>query len=325
MDNAINSNIKLIKGNMNRFIYFAFILFLISSCGGVSTKNSSSINKSEPLVTFVFDDSNETDYTVARDIFRSRGEVACTAVVTNWVNTKNYLSVSQLDELQKDGWEILSHTVSHSNLRALSESQIETELSQSKASLENWGLPVRNLVYPYNGNNEAVKSIAEKYYRSARSGHKMLNSPDLDLYDLKSFSSELSTRRKISGIKSQIDRAYSEKKWLILYHHLIDAKIKISDKSGAFIPEERLSFMPSGATGKYIKDNGSVIQFIPLSGSPHIGDIVAGQSSGAVSRLERIYYNEREALIEMIEYIHIKYSDMKIVTINKGLDLMGVP
>ena len=310
---------------MNSFIYFAFILFLISSCGGVSTKNSSSISKSEPIVTFVFDDGNETDYLVARDIFRSRGEVACTAVVTNWVNTKNYLSVSQLDELRKDGWEILSHTVSHPNLRDLSGSQIETELSQSKAALENWGLPVRNLVYPYNGNNEMVKKIAEKYYRSARSGHKMLNSPDLDRYDLKSFSSELSTRRKISGIKSQIDRAYSEKKWLILYHHLIDAKIKTSDKSGAFIPEERLSFMLSGATGKYIKDNGSVIQFIPLSGNPHIGDIVTGQSSGATCKLDRIIYNEKEDINDMIEYIHTKFPDMKIVTIDKGLDLMGIP
>ncbi|MDZ4383135.1 MAG: polysaccharide deacetylase family protein [Thermodesulfovibrionia bacterium] len=310
---------------MNRFIYFAFILFLISSCGGVSTKNSSSINKSEPLVTFVFDDGNETDYTVAKNIFSARGEVACSAVTTNWINGKGYLTVPQLMELQNAGWEILSHTESHPNLRDLSGSQIETELSQSKAALENWGLPVRNLVYPYNGNNEAVKSIAEKYYRSARSGHKMLNSPDLDRYNLKAFSSELSTRHKNSRIKSQIDRAYSEKKWLILYHHLIDAKIKISDKSGAFIPEERLSFMPSGATGKYIKDNGSVIQFIPLSGSPHIGDIVAGQSSGAVSRLERIYYNEREAIIEMIEYIHKNYPDMRIVTIDKGLDLMGIP
>ena len=310
---------------MNRFIYFAFILFLISSCGGVSTKNSSPINKSEPLVTFVFDDGNETDYTVAKNIFSAQGEVACSAVTTNWINGKGYLTVPQLMELQNAGWEILSHTESHPNLRDLSGSQIETELSQSKAALENWGLNIKNLVYPYNGNNETVKSIAGKYYRSGRDGHKMLNSPDLDRYNLKAFSSELSTRHKIIDIKSQIDRAYSEKKWLILYHHLIDAKIKISDKSGAFIPEERLSFMPSGATGKYIKDNGSVIQFIPLSGSPHIGDIVAGQSSGAVSRLERIYYNEREAIIEMIEYIHKNYPDMRIVTIDKGLDLMGIP
>ncbi len=310
---------------MNRFIYFAFILFLISSCGGVSTKNSSSINKSEPLVTFVFDDGNETDYTVAKNIFSAQGEVACSAVTTNWINGKGYLTVPQLMELQNAGWEILSHTESHPNLRDLSGSQIETELSQSKAALENWGLNIKNLVYPYNGNNETVKSIAGKYYRSGRDGHKMLNSPDLDRYNLKAFSSELSTRHKIIDIKSQIDRAYSEKKWLILYHHLIDAKIKISDKSGAFIPEERLSFKPSEATGIYIKDNGSVIQFIPLSGSPHIGDIVAGQSSGAVSRLERIYYNEREAIIEMIEYIHKNYPDMRIVTIDKGLDLMGIP
>src|SRR4030065_2292021 len=98
---------------MNRFIYFAFILFLISSCGGVSTKNSSAISKSEPLVTFVFDDGNETDYTVAKNIFSAQGEVACSAVTTNWINSKGYLTVPQLMELQKTGWEMLRHTQYH--------------------------------------------------------------------------------------------------------------------------------------------------------------------------------------------------------------------
>src|SRR3990170_4259952 len=120
---------------MNRFIYFAFILFLISLCSGVTANN-----KSKPLVTFVFDDGNETDYTVAKNIFSAQGEVACSAVTTNWINGKGYLTVPQLMELQNAGWEILSHTESHPNLRDLSGSQIETELSQSKAALENWGL-----------------------------------------------------------------------------------------------------------------------------------------------------------------------------------------
>ncbi len=310
---------------MTRFIYFAFILFLISSCGGVSTKNSSSISKSEPIVTFVFDDGNETDYTVARDIFKAQGEVACTAVVTDWVNTKNYLSVSQLHELRQDGWEIMGHTVSHPNLRSLSESQIEDELSRSKEALEGWGLPVRNLVYPYNKNNETVRRIAGKYYRAAREGGKQSNAPDLDRYDLKSYSSELSFRHKLSDIKSQIDRAYSEKKWLILYQHLIDAKVKISDKSGSFVKDEQLKFMPSGAVGKFTESGLWSMEFVPLSGDPQIGDTVTGESGGASAKLVSIYFNEREAITEMIEYIHRNYPDMRIVTIDKGLDLIGIP
>lgn len=310
---------------MNRFIYVAFILFLISSCSGVSTKKSSSISKSDPLVTFVFDDGNETDYTVARDIFKTHGEVACTAVVTDWVNTKNYLSVLQLHELRQDGWEIMGHTVSHPNLRSLSESQIEDELSRSKEVLESWGLHVRNMVYPYNKNNETVRRITAKYYRAAREGGKQSNAPDLDRYDLKSFSSELSFRHKMSDIKGHIDQAYSEKKWLILYQHLIDAKIKISDRSGSFVKDEQLKFMPSGAVGKFTERGLWSMEFVPLSGDPQIGDTVTGVSGGASAKLVSIYFNEREAITEMIEYVHRNYPDMRIVTIDQGLDLMGIP
>jgi hypothetical protein len=279
---------------------------------------------SKPLVTFVFDDGYETDYTVAKDIFSARGEAASTAVVTGWVNTKDYLSVSQLAGLQEAGWEIMGHTVSHPNLRDLSENQLESELSQSKAALEGWGLHVRNMVYPYNKSNETVRRITAKYYRAGRAGQKMLNSTGSDPYDLKSSSCELSFWHKMSDIKSRIDRAYAEKKWLVLYQHLIDAKIRISDKSGAFVPGEGLSFMPSGAAGKYIEDGWWSIQFVPLSGTPQPGDTVTGLSSGASGKLWEVYYNEREALIEMIEYVHKNYPDMQIVTIDKGLDLLEI-
>ncbi len=280
---------------------------------------------SKPLVSFVFDDGDETDYTVARDIFKAKGEVASTAVVTGWVNTENYLSVSQLSELRQDGWEIMSHTVSHPNLRDLSESQIDDELSMSKEALESWGLPVRNLVYPYNKSNKTVEKIAAKYYRAGRAGQKMLNGPDQDRYSLKSFSSELSFRHNMSHIKDHIDQAYAQKKWLILYQHLIDAKIKISDKQGSFMQDEMLMFKPSGASGKIIEDNRWSLVFIPLSGTPQIGDTVTGVSSGASAKLTRKEYNEREAITEMIEYIHSTYPEMRIVTIDQGLDLMGMP
>ncbi|MBI5099431.1 MAG: polysaccharide deacetylase family protein [Nitrospirae bacterium] len=311
---------------MNSFIYFAFILFLISSCNGVTAKNTSSINnKSKPLVTFVFDDGNETDYTVARDIFSSQGEVACTAVVTNWVNTKNYLSVSQLAELQKDGWEILSHTESHPNLKTLSGSQVEAELSKSKSILENLGLTIKNLVYPYNKTNETVKKIAAKYYRSGRDGGSMLNPYILDRYELKSYS----IKHDLSKMKSYIDNAHSEKKWLIFYHHQIDAKIKISDKNGNLILGENLFFQPSGAKGKYTASGiafpDTAIYFTPLSGIPHADDTITGQTSGATGKLDRVIYNEKEDIKDMIEYIHTNYPEMKIVTIDKGLDFMEIP
>jgi hypothetical protein len=61
-----------------------------------------------------------------------------------------------------------------------------------------------------------------------------------------------------------------------------------------------------------------------LSGTPQPGDTVTGLASGAYGKLWEVYYNEREALIEMIEYVHKNYPDMQIVTIDKGLDLLEI-
>jgi len=311
--------------HMKQFFCFACIIIFTISCSGGNKKNTAAADKSVPLVSFVFDDGSETDYTVARGIFSSRGEVACTAVVTNWLNTKNYLSVSQLAELQKDGWEILSHTESHPDLKTLSGSQVEAELSKSKSILENLGFTVKNLVYPYNKTNETVKKISAKYYRSGRDGGSMLNPYILDRYELKSYS----IKHNISKMKSYIDNAYSEKKWLIFYHHNIDEKIKISDKNGNFILGEDLFFQPSGAKGKYTANGiffpGSAIYFIPVSGIAQANDTVTGRTSGATGKLVRVIYNEKEDIKDMIEYIHTNYPEMKIVTIDKGLDLMGLP
>jgi peptidoglycan/xylan/chitin deacetylase (PgdA/CDA1 family) len=296
--------------------FFLLSLLLLISCSGVSTKQYAFNNAAGPLFTFVFDDGNETDYLVAKDIFKMRGEVACSAVVTDRINTENYLTASRILELQNDGWEILSHTKSHPNLRELSGERIEIEMSQSKATLEKLGIKVKNLVYPFNMNNDLVRNIAGKYYRSARGGRSMPNPYVIERYELKSYS----VKHNVDKMKGYIDKAYSEKKWLIFYHHGIEGKIKISNKKGAFVPGEILNMTPSEARGGYIEDNGSAMLFVPLSGTPQVSDTIIGQSSGAACNLSKALYNERENIIEIIEYIHNKYPDMHIVTIDEGLN-----
>jgi hypothetical protein len=61
-----------------------------------------------------------------------------------------------------------------------------------------------------------------------------------------------------------------------------------------------------------------------LSGTPQPGDIITGQSSKATCHLEEILYNEKEAITELIEYTHSRHPRMRIVTIDKGLDIYNV-
>jgi hypothetical protein len=38
-----------------------------------------------------------------------------------------------------------------------------------------------------------------------------------------------------------------------------------------------------------------------------------------------VVFNEREALGELVRYIRTRYPGMKIVTIDQGLDILGMP
>lgn len=306
------------------FILLTALLFMVS-CGTAVVSHDVPSHTSVPLFTFVFDDGNDTDYIVAKDIFAEQGAVACSAITTDWIDTKDHLSVAQIRALRDAGWEIMSHTASHPDLPSLPVSQIDGELARSKTALENLGVTVHNLVYPYNKNNEQVRQIVRKYYRSGRGGTNTANAPDEDPYFLKSYANKHDTSR----MKRYIDRAYVDRSWIIFYHHQVDMKVDLTNRKGAFIPDENLLFSPSGATGRYEPPTwflyfGS-LYFVPLSGTPKAGDTVIGQTSGATARLDHIIYDERAAISEMLRYVRTTYPDMRIVTIDQGLDILGIP
>ena len=305
---------------MKRLVIYVITVMLVSSCSTGVRKGPSPESGPAPLLSFVFDDGNDTDYLVARKVFLKQGAAASFAVVTDWINTKNYLTVSQLLELQNDGFEIMSHTKTHPDLKGLTEEQIASELSASKEALEGWGLRINNLVYPYNKNDAGVRELAGKYYRSARGGRSMLNPAALDRYELKSYPFS----HNISKMKKLIESAYAEGKWLIIYLHNIDIRIRASHGNGDFQPGEDLLFSPSGAAGRYTMELFSWLYFVPMSGTPRAGDIITGRTSKAACRLDEIFYNDAEELEGLIKYVHSAHPDMKIVTLDKGLDIYNV-
>jgi hypothetical protein len=310
---------------MLRLFTIILMPLIMASCGAGTHRSTVPPVTSVPLITFVFDDGNDTDYMVAREIFAAHGAVACSAITTDWIGSSDQLTVDQIRGLRDSGWEIMSHTTSHPNLRSLTPAQLEDEFSRSKAALEGLGVQVNNIVYPYNKNNELVRQIARKYYRSGRGGTHAENTAATDPYYLKSHP----IRHDIARMKNFIDRAYVERSWIIFYHHQIDIKVDLADRRGSFIPGEKLRFSPSEAIGRYEPPSwylffGS-LYFIPLSGTPLAGDTITGETSRATARLDHIIYDERAHISDMIQYVQTRYPDMRIVTIDQGLDILGVP
>jgi peptidoglycan/xylan/chitin deacetylase (PgdA/CDA1 family) len=309
---------------MNRLLIVILILVSSVSCGGISTRDFAAPIGSTPLITFVFDDGNDTDYLVARAIFAEQGAIACSAITTDWISRPGYLAADQIIGLKDAGWEIMAHTASHPNLRSLSSDQVEAELSRSKTALEGLGLDIKNMVYPYNKNNEMVRAIARRYYRSGRGGTNAVNGAGLDPYYLKSYS----IKHDLARMEQYIDSAYAGRSWIIFYQHQVDIKVAVTGSRGSFIPGEKLLFSPSGAIGRYEPPTwylffGS-LYFIPLSGRPEAGDTITGESSKASARIDHILYDERAQLHDMIRYARTRYPDMPIVTIDQGLDILGI-
>jgi peptidoglycan/xylan/chitin deacetylase (PgdA/CDA1 family) len=312
---------------MYRLILLVLVLIFLASCGGSAGHHTKLTTAgSIPLVSFVLDDGNDTDYLLGKKIFADQGAVACSAVTTDQVSTPYHMTPAQIISLQDAGWEIMGHTKTHPNLNSLSVTRLEDELSQSKKQLENMGVTVHNLVYPFNKNNETVRLITSKYYRSGRGGTNSFNSGEIDPYFLKSFT----LKHDLPLMESYIDHAYKDKSWLIFYTHEIDAKVKVMDEEGAFLKGETVTLSPSGTVARYTTRHwfplyGSYIYLVPFSGTPQPGDTVTGTTSGATARIDYVMYNDLTQLTDMLGYIRTNYPDMRIVTIDQGLDLLGMP
>lgn len=310
---------------MRRFVGIALLLLAIAACASVRPRENAAARPTIPLLTFVFDDGYDTDYLIARDIFSEQGVVACSAITTDWIGRPGYMTADQIVGLRDAGWEIMGHTATHPNLRDLSPALVEDELTRSKKALTALDLAVNNLVYPYNKSNPAVRQVASRHYRSARGGGNEYNSGIHDLYELRSFSN----KRDLAVMMKHIDHAYREKEWVIIYHHDIDAKITLTEKNGQFFAGEPLYFSPSGSRGRHIRDSWFLFSgsahIVPLAGTPLAGDLVTGGLSKASARVGRIVYNERALISDILQQVRKNYSEMRIVTIDQGLDILGMP
>lgn len=311
---------------MLRLTLAIFALLLLASCSTAGRHPAIPADGTMPLVSFVFDDGNDTDYLVGKRIFADHEAVASTAITTDRISTPYHLTPAQIIALQSAGWEIMGHTVSHPNLNSLSTVQLEEELLRSKIILEKMGVTVNSIVYPYNKNNETVRAVTRKYYRSGRGGTNSFNTGVADPYFLKSFT----LKHDLPLMKSYIDQAYGNKSWLIFYTHEIDAKVKVSATRGTFAKGETVTLDPSGTVARYTTAHwfpiyGSYLYLVPFSGVPQPGDTITGTTSGATARIDHIMYNDLALLTDMLGYIRKKYPDMRIVTIEQGLDLLGVP
>lgn len=110
-----------------------------------------------------FDDGNVSDLTIAAPELQRRGLIASFFVVTQRIGKPGSLGETDIRTLMDSGMRIGSHGVGHRDWANLSASELDDELSGSKATLENiCGEPVRFAAIPFGRYNAAVLAALRK-------------------------------------------------------------------------------------------------------------------------------------------------------------------
>ncbi|MBD2847083.1 S-layer homology domain-containing protein [Paenibacillus sp. IB182496] len=121
-------------------------------------------------VMIQFDDGWSSVYSKAFPMMQAKGFSGSFGIVTDFIGTKNYATLAQLDEMYAAGWDMFNHTATHASLTGVSAAEAEEEVRAARAFLlrHRMARGADYLAYPYGDYNEATVDIVARYSRYAR-------------------------------------------------------------------------------------------------------------------------------------------------------------
>ena len=146
-------------------------------------ENGYNNSSSTKVVILAFDDSPKSQFILAKPILDKYGFKGSFFTVCNYVNnatagykpySHNYVTWQDIKTLQKQGHDIESHTMTHTNLAIKSIQALEYDIGGSKQCLLDHGINSTIFSYPgsHGDSNTTVVKVVSKYYDLARTAYK---------------------------------------------------------------------------------------------------------------------------------------------------------
>ena len=137
----------------------------------------------------------------------------------------DYMTPTDVLQMQADGQEIGGHTQTHADLATLSDANQTTQIAGGRQDLLSYGVtPATTFVYPYGSYNTASQQIAKQAgYIATRTVFPGFNGRNSDRYAL--LTQSVNTNTTLTQVESWIDQAKANKQWLILIFHPIKADL----------------------------------------------------------------------------------------------------
>lgn len=120
-------------------------------------------NRDDKRVVITFDDGFMGNFTCAFPVLKRYNFRATIFIIVNQVDSAHYLKWDQISELQRNGFSIQSHTMTHRPLEELTNEEVFYELSMSKKIIEEkLDRPVQYLSLPHGSFHSNLFKIAKE-------------------------------------------------------------------------------------------------------------------------------------------------------------------
>jgi endoglucanase len=224
-------------------------------------------NNKPAACSFTFDDNQETQFTHFVPKFQDLGFVGTVFLVTGW---QWHNHIDDYAGLLDSGWEIGSHTVSHPHLTELSSSSLQSELADSKATLEAvFNLPPGlTLAYPFAASNTMVRNMTAQFYIAARGGQPSSISPDMSKWPLEGYDKFnlpsygwTASGHNLDAMNSATDSAISRGEWIVEMIHGTDGD-GWEPPDWASVYEPHFDYVASRESDLWIDTFGNVYRYI---------------------------------------------------------------
>ena len=162
----------------------------------------------ERSMIITFDDGYRDNFEHAYPILKEFGFTASIFCIADRINTEGYLTVEDIRQMDSEGFEFGSHTISHPHLSRLNSEEKWLEISNSKKQLEALVQKrVHFFCYPYGEyDQECIKLVKKAGYLGACSNQPGANGKKMNSYLLK--RTEIASEDSLHDFEKKLAGAY---------------------------------------------------------------------------------------------------------------------
>jgi peptidoglycan/xylan/chitin deacetylase (PgdA/CDA1 family) len=175
-----------------------------------------------PRLSLTFDDGWLSSFTSGAALLNKYGYEGTFYLNPSTIDTTNFVSSAQVQNLRDNGHQIASHGYKHFNYTTLDRSVIDYQLSYAaKYFNQVHGLTSIDFAAPYGGNDAQLAYYAHKYYSSLRGTDPGVNTrQNFNPYNIKVLYMGHSVTRE--HLMDEIAKAKASNGWLVIVYHRIE-------------------------------------------------------------------------------------------------------